>query len=55
MATDEKKYLQVLDQRQSSYINHLSHIQNIPNPEQVQYMAYTHSLAYSFPKEEKCK
>lgn len=44
-----------LDERSASYINHISHIQNIPNPEQIQYMSYTHSLAWTFNKEKKCK
>lgn len=55
METEEKKLLFIPDQRKESYINHISHIQNIPNPEQVQYMSYTHSIAWSFPKEKKCK
>jgi len=38
----------------SSYINHVTHIQNIPNPDQIQYMNYTHSVAWSFNKEKKC-
>ena len=41
--------------RKKSYIDHISHIQNIPNPHQTQYMNYSHSIAYSFPKEKKCK
>jgi hypothetical protein len=28
-------------------------IQNIPNPDQVQYMTYTHSVAWTFNKENK--
>lgn len=55
MSTEENKVSPISDIRKDSYINHLSHIQNIPNPEQVQYMSYTHSIAWSFPKEEKCK
>lgn len=39
----------------SSYVNHVTHIQNIPNPDQIQYMNYTHSVAWSFNKEKKCK
>ena len=42
------------ENRASSYINHITHIQNIPNPEQIQYMNYTHSVAWSFSKGEKC-
>ncbi len=34
---------------------HISHIQNIPNEDQVQYMNYTHSVAWTFNKEKKCK
>jgi hypothetical protein len=46
---------QTNDDRKASYINHLSHIENIPNPEQIQYMSFTHSIAWSFNKEKKCK
>ena len=38
-----------------SYVNHISHINNIPNPEQVQYMNFTHSVAWTFSKEKKRK
>ena len=41
--------------RKISYINHISHIANIPNPEQIQYMNYTHCVAWSFSKDQKCK
>ena len=41
--------------RKASYINHISHIANIPNPEQVQYMNFTHSVAWAFSKEKKRK
>ena len=41
--------------RKRSYINHLAHIQNIPNPDQTQYMNYSHSVAWSFTKEKKRK
>ena len=34
---------------------HISHIQNIPNEDQVQYMNFTHSIAWTFNKEKKCK
>ena len=44
-----------LEDRKRSYINHIEHIQNIPNPEQTQYMNYSHSVAWSFTKEKKCK
>jgi hypothetical protein len=40
--------------RKISYINHISHITNIPNPEQIQYLNFTHSIAWTFPKEKKC-
>lgn len=43
------------ENRASSYVNHVTHIQNIPNPEQIQYMNYTHSIAWSFTKYPKCK
>lgn len=43
------------NEREKSYINHISHIQNIPNPEQTQYMNYWHSIAWSFGKDKKCK
>ena len=39
----------------NSYVNHISHIQNIPNPNQIQYMNFTHSIAWSFSKSPKCK
>lgn len=42
-------------EQRSSYVNHVAHIQNIPNPDQIQYMNYTHSVAWSFNKEKKCK
>ena len=41
--------------RKTSYINHISHIANIPNPEQIQYMNFTHNVAWTFSKEKKCK
>lgn len=50
MTTNEEE-----QKRKSSYINHILHIQNIPNPEQIQYMNYTHSIAWSFNKDKKCK
>ena len=40
---------------ESNFINHITHIQNIPNPKQIQYMTFTHSYAWSFSKEKKCK
>ena len=40
--------------RESSYVNHIVHIQNIPNPDQIQYMNYTHSIAWTFNKDKKC-
>ena len=51
MSTAKKENLD----RTTSYINHLSHIKNIPNPKQIQYMNFTHSVAWSFNKEKKCK
>ena len=35
-------------------VSHVAMIQNIPNPDQVQYMTYTHSIAWTFNKENKC-
>lgn len=43
------------ENRANSYINHISHIQNIPNPEQIQYMNYSHCVAWTFNKDKKCK
>jgi hypothetical protein len=40
--------------RKISYLNHITHIANIPNPEQIQYLNFTHSIAWTFPKEKKC-
>ena len=51
MATATKENID----RKTSYINHLSHIENIPNPEQIQYMSFAHCVAWSFNKEKKCK
>ena len=48
----------LIDERTSSYLNHIkhiTHIQNIPNPDQIQYMNYTHAVAWSFNKDKKCK
>ena len=39
--------------RKISYINHISHIGNISNPEQIQYLNFTHNIAWTFPKEKK--
>ena len=36
-----------------SYINHISHIANIAYPEQIQYLNFTHSIAWTFLKEKK--
>ena len=42
-----------LNDRKNSYINHnISHIQNIPNPDQTQYMNYTHSITWTFTKKK---
>ena len=51
---EETKNTNIID-RKASYINHISHIQNIPNPDQTQYMNYAYSIAWSFSKEKKCK
>jgi len=45
----------IQDPHANSYINHITHIQNIPNPDQIQYMNYTHSVAWSFNKDPKRK
>ena len=37
----------------NTFLNHI--IQNIPNPNQIQYMAFTHSVAWSFNKDKKSK
>ena len=44
-----------LEERKKSYVNHVSHLQNIPNPDQVQYLNYSHSVAWSFSKGKKSK
>ena len=41
--------------RQNSYVDHIIHIQNIPNPVQIQYMNFTHAVAWTFNKDKKCK
>ena len=41
--------------RQNSYVDHIIHIQNIPNPDQIQYMNFTHAVAWTFNKDKKCK
>ena len=38
--------------RKISYINHISHITNIPNPEQIQYLNFTHIIAWTFQKKK---
>ena len=43
------------DPHANSYINHITHIQNIPNPDQIQYMNYSHAVAWSFNKDPKRK
>lgn len=50
MATAEKP-----DSRSVSYANHVTHILNIPNPDQIQYMNYSHAEAWTFNKEKKRK
>ena len=42
------------DARTSSYLHHLAYIDEKPPPKSVQYMNYTHSVAWSFSKEQKC-
>ena len=42
------------DARTSSYLNHLAYIDEKLPPKNVQYMNYTHSVAWSFSKEKKC-
>ena len=44
-----------VDERVSSYLIHLAYIDEKPPPKQFQYMNYTHSVAWSFSKGEKCK
>ena len=42
------------DPRIASYLNHLAYIDDKkPPPKQVQYLNYTHSIAWSFAKENK--
>lgn len=43
----------LLRERVASYVNHITHIQNIPNPDQIQYMNYTHAVAWTFNKDKK--
>ena len=45
----------IQDPQVQSYVNHITHIQNIPNPDQIQYMNYSHSVAWSVNKDKKCK
>lgn len=49
MSTEE-----LIRKAESAKTNHVTHIQNIPNPDQIQYMNYTHAVAWSFNKEQKC-
>ena len=41
------------DARAASYLNHLSYIDEKPPPKSVQYMNYTHTVAWTFSKGEK--
>jgi len=42
------------DPRIASYINHLAYIDDKkPPPKNIQYLNYTHSIAWSFAKENK--
>ena len=50
-----KSIKKLFSNRIESYVNHLNHIQNIPDPEQIQYMSFTHSIAWTFTKSPKCK
>ena len=47
---EEIKNTTNLIDRKKSYINHVAHIQNIPNPEQTQYMNYSHSVGVLIKK-----
>ena len=42
-------------QPNNNLVSHVAMIQNIPNPEQIQYLTFTHCVAWSFNKVEKCK
>ena len=42
-------------QLSNNLVSHVAMIQNIPNPDQIQYLAFTHCVAWSFDKVEKCK
>ena len=42
-------------QPSNNLVSHVAMIQNIPNPDQIQYMNYSHSVAWSFNKDKKCK
>jgi len=42
-------------QPNNNLVSHVAMIQNIPNPDQIQYLAFTHCVAWSFNKVEKCK
>ena len=44
-----------INERNSSYLNHISHIKNITKPQQTQYLSYSHTYAWSFNKAKKCK
>ena len=37
----------------NNFINHLCHIENVPNPDQYQYMTLSHCYAWSFNKDKK--
>lgn len=50
---EESKNNRYLD-RCASYVDHITHIQNIPNKDQTQYLNYSHCIAWSFSKEKKC-
>ena len=42
------------DARTSSYLHHLADIDEKPPPTSVHYMNFTHSVAWSFSKTQKC-
>lgn len=37
----------------SSYADHVAHVQNILNKDQIQYMTFEHSYAWTFGKQKK--
>ena len=51
----EEKNFRTMEERKRSYINHIAHINNIPNPDQIQYLNYPQSIVWSFSKGKKRK